>query len=352
MKAFTLLFTILVFAVLNAGSVDLFKVQEGESTNRLFFHASSDPEIIRSGRNLSVLFRGEDFVREKEVSLATAKNPIRRLNTKNYKEKGGAANIIHRGSFTVRVNRISPDVVRVDVVSGNFPAAVAAKKQEKQAAETVAEKPVPADQEAVPELPKDVKKPLAVAKRGDDVEMFTFDDEKKDDKKKSAAASLSDVGDDSFNGSYLAVISLMLFSVALLLFLKRKKGGSGGILGKSGVMNVVETLPMGFKEKLVLLDVAGSYLLLFVKDKEMKELAVFKGEEALKIRESLLSRKKNMKTESFLTDPEKDSSGNPFRDKLESLIKNESESREKGAGMAVEDKVFQTINQLKGLKLR
>ncbi|MDO6745954.1 flagellar biosynthetic protein FliO [Gilvimarinus sp. 1_MG-2023] len=70
----------------------------------------------------------------------------------------------------------------------------------------------------------------------------------------------------------LVFVVVLIFALAWLV---RRVGMGGGFLSRSAVMKVVATLPLGTKERLVIVDVADKQLLLGVTAQSIQTLHVF-----------------------------------------------------------------------------
>lgn len=72
----------------------------------------------------------------------------------------------------------------------------------------------------------------------------------------------------------LVLVVLLIFSLAWLV---RRAGIGGGLLTRSAAMKVIATLPLGTRERLVIVDVGGKQLLLGVTAHTIQTLHTFDG---------------------------------------------------------------------------
>lgn len=335
-------------------TVDLFKLAGENGGQALYFKSAADPLLIKKDNKISILFKGIDFPGEKSSVNIPKKGIVKNITIKNYEGKGGAANILADKSFNAEVVRISDDVVKVQITAS--PATNIAPIEEKPAIkaavvkeaskETAAVKEEPKEIAAVKEEPKKtiapeevkaVEKPVETAAASVTPAAAAI----KENPGKYTPFDLEESGKEEGGASagtkILAVTIIMLFGTGAFFFYRKK--GKKDIFSKSGIMNIVESLSLGIKEKLVLLDVGGNYVLLFVKDKDVRELTMFSGDDADKI-QNRIARK------DFV--PEETASVKPFKSRLEKLIEQEKQNRES----TIESQVYSTINRLKALKSR
>ncbi len=155
------------------------------------------------------------------------------------------------------------------------------------------------------------------------------------------------------NYNYFLITGIMLFVGVMLLYYKKKRSGNS-ISGDGKLMKTVEIHHLGLKEKLVLMQIAGQYVLLFIKDREVVKITDYCGEDARRISnfincESEKSEQKdNLKKNNC---SQKKSSSSEFGKKLESLLEKESQKRD-GTNGDIENDMFSSINRLRKMRLK
>jgi len=378
MKKLSFFMVIIFAALLSAeGKVDFFKIKDESKSYDLYFHTDKDPQLITGGKNFTVLFNNTFFVKEVVSASVPSGKFFRQIKIKNYPAKGGALNIFASKNVRGTIKRISPDVVKV-VIHKNRSFAPAIVKNHKKSNKKLTRNKAdvkfaaaseilktPAAQKTVEKKAKNkVKKIVNDTKESE--EFVSLFDDKDDEKEKKDGVILKSDSDGS-NFTMLAALFLVISGAAIFAM---KKKGKKSIFGNSGILNIVETLNLGLKEKLLLIDVAGNYILLFVKDKDVKQLAEFKGEDGCSIKNMLRESEQAISNEWLSKDLAKDEdlmyekpvvsqsseqsnkkekkSIKPFHNKLEQLIEKEQSSRKRG----VEQDIFETINRLRKVSVR
>ncbi len=363
-----------------ASAVDMFKVNEEGGRVVLFFKSSSDPEIVKSGGDLAVLFRDKSFVREKVHNDPLKNDAVRRLSVKNYEGKGGAVNVLGKQALDAVVIRMSEDVVRVElgraVTLGAAPVEKKIKDVKAEALdmavtgafvkkeEPAAEKPTPvapakaevaaAAETAAPQTDEAAEKVrLAAAKVEETAPALTVAAAAKESAAPLSAALMPEKQESSMTFKMVAVLFLLAVGTAGALLIRKR--GKKDIFGKSGLLSIVESLSLGMKEKLVLLDVGGNYVLLFVKDKDVRELTVFAGDDAERIRKRIDGAEDVLEKEFFKAhEPrravrsEKAAAVKPFKSRFENMLAREKNERADESD-DIESEVYSTINRLKSL---
>ncbi len=390
MRAFVI-FTLFFCMTLSAAeTIDMFKLSYENKHQALFFKSTTDPEIVKSGDNLTVLFSGKDFVKERKYEEdSIGDKALKRVWIKNYPNKGGAVNVAGNAPLSAKIMRISPDVVKVEIAKAGAATALVVQElppvvpEEKAAKINLTPKEAVAKKEIADtkkEIAAPAEKPLLKESDAPKKEIAEKAQQPENKEEKEAVAALAKPAaekpvEKTEKSDFLAsldtkeeksgtptsdklMLIMAIFVVSAAGFLFFKKRGKNGGLAESSLLSIVETLSLGLKEKLMLVNVAGTYVLLFMRDKDVRELAVFKGDDAEDIKRELgkadLSdvlgkdiakhNSKQTKTENVISSRIK-----PFRNKLEQLIENETMKRN---DMSIEDEVFSTISKLKGIKAR
>ncbi len=350
---------------------DLFKVANKKNSSVLFVHTKVNPKVIKNGINVSLVFFNSDFVRDGIIPFDAKKDSaLKRIKIKNYKEKGGSINLIVKKDAKFNVKRISPDVVKISIKSDKDVPKIVVKNKKAKKIET---KTVPVlkqkslkpkkENNGLKKKPKKEFKLSGVVEKNQAKTEKSKKNQKKDnipfflDKKESKSVEKTD------NMMKIYALIFLFIGMSALLFYYKKRGRNF-INNNTSLMKIVEALPLGLKEKLVLLDVAGNYVLLFIKDKDVKELTMFSGEKAQSIRNILEQKEeeedifKDFDDEKIKTFPKKKSEKKTvsFSSKLSQILANEEKSRTtESTDLSYEDdlesELYNTISKLKKMRI-
>ncbi len=339
-----------IFTIIEASeAIDFFKFENNSSTARLYFKSDSDPELIENGKNFTVLFKGNYFQKEK-ISLSKDNSLLmKKLTIKNYENKGGALNILGKAAFSGKIERIAPDVVTIRLTS-TAPATpkpvtltqpinitstepkILKKKEEK----VVAEKqtlPITSEQES--------EKKNIVSKEDNELNSLISSISKE----KETSAETSETVSDTPIYILFAITSIVF---GILFFINKKKK-AGKFNSKNGkIMNIVETMQIGLKEKLLLVKVGESYVMLFSSDKDMKPMGTFSKES---IGETYVSELKSttVQNEKEQIKPQLRDNISSFQKKISSMI---TESNEQKSVNSAEEELYATLGRLRKIAVK
>lgn len=309
-----------IFTMLNASeTIDFFKFENNSSTAKLYFKSHKDPELIKNGRNFTVLFKENYFPDEKSTLAKDSTFLMKKLTIKNYENKGGALNILGKTGFNGKIKRIAPDVVTITLTP------------------------------FVSTAPRQIVKPINVASTEPKIVKKKIDKPiKTEDKElKALISSISkdkiDKGEKkeeiSNNPIYILLgITSLIFGILFLINKKKKVGRLNNKNGK--LMNIVETMQIGLKEKLLLVKVGQNYVMLFASDKDMKPMATFDQETI----GGLNSEIENIQIKTETKRPQTKKNVNSFQKKISSMI---SESNEKRDRSSAEEELYATLGRLR-----
>ena len=359
---FLLIFSFINLHALESNLSDLFKISSKNNNSVLFIHSKINPKIIRNGKNVSLLFENSNFVKDCIIPFDNKFSALKRIKIKNYKQKGGAINLIVNNNVDFKIKRISPDVVKILVLSKH----IFVKKSENIQKNSTKKTTVVANLNKKNVVKKDnviIQKNITKkeVKLQGVVEKKEKNNVKKDNlsflfnKKENKSVEKTD------NTMKIYAIAFLFLGFVAAIFYNKKRG-KNFINNNNSLMKIVEALPLGLKEKLVLLDVAGNYVLLFVKDKDVKELTMFSGDKAKNITallnqteedEDIFKDFQNDKIMDFAKE-KKERKSVSFSDKLSQMVANEKKNRTTESTTYnddLESELYKTISKLKKMRI-